>query len=119
MANTPAAKRLRTELRDMSKGTDNHLFTFELVDNNLFRYEMVLKGQPGTPYNKGKFKISLVANEQYPFKVPKVKFITPIWHPNISSDTGLICLDVLKDRWSPTLSIRTIMLSLAALLSSK
>lgn len=39
-------------------------------------------------------------------------------HPNISSQSGAICLDILKDQWSPALTLKTALLSIQALLSA-
>merc|ERR1712187_496960 len=72
----------------------------------------------GSPYEGGVFEIDIVIPAQYPFEPPKMKFLTKIWHPNISSQTGAICLDVLGKEWSPALTIRTALLSIQALLSA-
>lgn len=51
----------------------------------------------------------------YPMYAPMCSFITPIWHPNISKK-GTICLDVLKDNWSPSMFTATIISALKILL---
>ena len=75
-----------------------------------------LKGPDDTPYSGGIFTVDIVIPDQYPFAPPKVTFNTRVWHPNVSSQTGAICLDILKDQWSPAMTIRTVLLSLQALL---
>lgn len=75
-------------------------------------------GPRDTSYEGGHFYVDIELEDQYPFVPPKMRFVTKVWHPNVSSANGAICLDILKDQWSPALTLKTALLSLQALLSS-
>jgi Ubiquitin-protein ligase len=54
-------------------------------------------GSKGTCYDGGIFFVDIKIPGDYPFKPPKMKFDTKIWHPNISSLTGEICVDIIEN----------------------
>lgn len=111
-------KRLEKELADIKALANDSLISAKTVEDNLTHWQGSLRGPEGTPYEGGNFLLDIRVSPDYPYTPPKIRFETKIWHPNISSQTGAICLDVLGKEWSPALTIRTALLSIQALLSS-
>ena len=86
-----------------------------LATKDIYNWKATIDGPKDTPFEEGKFDIELKFNDDYPVKPPYVKFITPMFHPNIYRD-GKICVDILQREWSPAQNIRTILISIRSLL---
>lgn len=110
--------RLQKELREIEKDKASGVAVQLKDGTNIQRLLGFVPGPKDTPYDGGLFMVDITLDDQYPFVPPKMKFITKVWHPNVSSASGAICLDILKDQWSPALTLKTALLSLQALLSS-
>ena len=76
----------------------------------------MIRGPQDSPYEGGVFELELFLPEEYPMAAPKVRFLTKIYHPNIDT-LGRICLDILKEQWSPALTISKVLLSICSLLT--
>lgn len=92
------------------------------IDDNWYEWSAVIQGPVGTPYEGGLFFLSVQFSDSFPFDPPRVRFTTPIYHPNVN-DEGGICLSILfkscswDNGWSPALSITGVLLSIVVLLS--
>jgi len=116
---TTRERRIAKELADLHNDKDASGVVATPVDNtNLTHLKGTFPGPPDTPYAGGTFQIDIVIPEMYPFKSPAMKFDTKIWHPNVSSVTGAICLDTLGSGWSPVGTIKMALISLRMLLET-
>ena len=111
----PIRNRVMKEYSDLNKDKSNAV-QVKMVGDDIHHWKGIIKGPIDTCYQGGIFEIDIIIPPDYPFKPPKMKFDTKIWHPNISSVTGAICLDILKNEWTPALTIRTALISLQALM---
>lgn len=95
-----------------------------------FDWDVGIFGPPSTPYWGGYFKLRLTFPDEYPFEPPKLKFKSRFWHPNVYHN-GTVCMSILHDpdreiasglpkdeKWNPSLSVRTVLLSLISILGS-
>lgn len=110
-----AKKRLISELSQISN-EDNNVFVISPKEDKITSWEGYIIGPKDTPYEGGKFYINITFPSDYPYNPPLILFKTKIYHPNIN-ENGAICLDILKDEWSPILTISKVMYSLSSLLS--
>lgn len=86
------------------------------LDDDIYHWQATIMGPSDSPYQGGVFYLDIYFPQDYPYKPPKIKFNTKIYHPNINSSGG-ICLDILKDQWSPALTISKVLLSICSLLT--
>jgi ubiquitin-conjugating enzyme E2 N len=84
--------------------------------SNVKNFTIILRGPSGTPYDGGKFKLRIIIPEDYPMKAPNITFISAIKHPNVKGQS--ICIDILKNNWSPALMLYKVLLSLSFLLAT-
>ena len=90
--NMASAGRLAKELKEVGKDDSSGVKATPLSDGNMNHLKATVQGPAGTPYEGGVFAVDIQIPKQYPFEPPKMKFLTKVWHPNISSQTGAICL---------------------------
>ncbi|KAG9196024.1 ubiquitin-conjugating enzyme E2 D [Alternaria panax] len=111
-------KRLRQELQNISNDPIEGLSAAPVDLLNPLSWQATIKGPPATPYESGTFHLTMEFPEGYPRTPPSVRFITKVYHPNIDSENGWICLNILGVDWSPVLTVSTVLLSIRAFLDS-
>ncbi|KXJ25550.1 ubiquitin-conjugating enzyme E2-24 kDa [Exaiptasia diaphana] len=110
-----ASKRIQKELAAITLDPPPNCSAGPKGDD-IYEWYATILGPPGSVYEKGVFFLDIHFPPDYPFKPPKVTFRTRIYHCNINSK-GVICIDILKDGWSPALTMSKVLLSIRSLLS--
>ena len=109
-----AAQRITKELENLKKDPPANCSAGPVGDD-IFHWQATLMGPGESPFEGGVFFLDINFPTDYPYKPPRVTFATKIYHPNINSSGG-ICLDILKDQWSPALTISKVLISICSLL---
>ena len=94
-------RRIQKEINEINKSEDKG-FNLNFNEWDLFTWDATIIGPEGTPYEHGLFSLSIDFPKDYPFKPPKIKFTTKIFHPNIQIKSGNICCEImpLGKEWS-------------------
>ena len=108
------ARRIKKELDELNLSPPTNCSAGPQGDD-LYKWQATIMGPEGSPYHGGIFFLKIEFPVDYPFKPPRIQFSTPIYHCNINSN-GSICLDILKDQWSPALTISKLLLSICSLM---
>ncbi|KAI5171400.1 ubiquitin-conjugating enzyme E2 D [Nematocida sp. LUAm3] len=118
---TNSAKRIMKELKDiqeaersnMKKGGEQIVLICPVDDSDIYTWRGRISPPKGSNYHGGVFYLDIKFPTDYPFKPPRIRFLTRIFHPNINTN-GTICLDILNEKWSPALTISKVMMSICS-----
>lgn len=108
-----SGKRIQKELLDLNASD----CSAGPKGDNLYHWLSTIIGPQGSPYDGGIFFLDIVFPLDYPFKPPMVTFKTRIYHCNVDS-TGAVSLEILKDGWSPALTISKVLLAIKAIITN-
>lgn len=88
-------------------------------DGELLRWEAVINGRGiGGGYDSGRWLLDITIPATYPLHPPAVRFVTPVVHANVGLADGEVCLDLLKEAWTPAYSVLETVRAVRLLLAS-
>ncbi|KAL9458973.1 hypothetical protein AB3S75_007795 [Citrus x aurantiifolia] len=111
-----SGKRIQREMAELNMDPPQDCSAGPKGDN-LYNWVATIIGPAGTPYQGGIFFLDITFPTDYPFKPPKVAFLTRIYHCNVDS-AGNVNLDILKDSWSPALTITKVLLAVRSMFTN-
>ncbi|GKY94933.1 hypothetical protein MPSEU_000458200 [Mayamaea pseudoterrestris] len=109
------SKRLLKERSKLETSPIEYVANIELVNEDLFKWDVTIKGPADSPYDGGRFILRMDFPAEYPFKAPRLAFMTKVYHPSVLRESGEICGAVLG-AWGPTLDVKHVLMTVYSLL---
>ena len=110
MHESPRIRRLRNDLAALERlRSESSVFEFQATGNPPHHYRITFKGK-GLWRDRGKVKIvhnhhvEIKLGASYPRTIPELRWLTPIYHPNIS-EIGMVCLGGYGTHWVPSVQL--------------
>lgn len=94
------SKRIQSEYKS-AKDHPVEGISMQPTELSLFEWDCTIRAPENSPYHNSVFQVKLFLPNDYPLHAPKAKFVTRVFHPNIHYETGEVCLDILKSKWTP------------------
>ncbi|KAH0786671.1 ubiquitin-conjugating enzyme E2 G1 [Histomonas meleagridis] len=130
MANRNAAARILSKMYHDIKENPCQYFSAGLINDDLFKWRVTIIGPSSSPYEGSILPAELEFPDDFPLKPPKMRFLCPMWHPNIDAKTGKVCISILHDpgddpneyeksseRWLPIHTVDSIVISVISMLT--
>jgi len=109
-------RRIEKDLKDLKSSKLKNIEAGPIDEKDLFNWRATIIGPDGSPYEGGIFHLKIKFPKDFPFKPPELRFITKIYHYNISLN-GCFCMEELFEGWSPDITVRILLNSIDSLLS--
>lgn len=124
-----AAQRILGKMFQQQTEDPCSYFSCGLVNDDLFTWRCTIIGPSGGPYEGGMFPAEVKFPDDFPNSPPTMRFLCPMWHPNIDAETGKVCISILhqpgkdpheyelqQERWLPVHTIESIVVSVISML---
>jgi ubiquitin-conjugating enzyme E2 D/E len=108
-------RRIKKELEEMQKNPPENCSAGLINESDPYVWQATIMGPADSPYQGGVFNLKIQLSADYPFRAPHIIFLTKIYHCNVNVN-GSICLDILKDKWSPALTLSKALLCICSLM---
>jgi ubiquitin-conjugating enzyme E2 J1 len=119
MAQTPAAKRIMRESREMNEAGPNPDFSARPLEDNIFEWHFTIRGPPGTAFEGGRYHGRITLPPEYPFKPPSILLLNASGRFEVGKKICLSVSDHHPELWQPAWGVRTIIMALIAFFPTK